>query len=140
MATLTAPFVVWNESWLIGVQEVDAQHKQLVSLVNQLHQAMSQGKGKEVLGGILDSLILYTQQHFSAEERMLEQNQYPDLLEHKRQHVALTKKVVDFQQEFKGGTMGMSLDIMQFLKTWLQSHILGTDVKYVPLLHSKGIR
>jgi len=143
MATLTvstAPFVIWNDSWLIGVQVIDALHKQLVSLVNKLHQAMSEGKGKDVLGDILASLVSYTKAHFAAEELMMEQNGYPDLAEHKRQHIALTKKVLDFQEEFNAGGMGMSIDIMQFLGTWLRSHILGTDVKYVPLLHSNGIR
>ena len=140
MAALTAPFVNWNESWLIGVQEVDAQHKNLVSLLNQLHQAMSEGKGKDVLGGILDGLVSYTKAHFSTEERMMEKIGYPDLLEHKREHMALTKKVLDFQQQFKAGGAGMSVGIIEFLRTWLQSHILGTDVKYVPLVHSKGIR
>jgi len=33
----------------------------------------------------------------------------------------------------------MSIDIMEFLSTWLREHILGTDAKYVALMHSKGI-
>ena len=101
MAALTAPFVNWNESWLIGVQEVDAQHKNLVSLLNQLHQAMSEGKGKDVLGGILDGLVSYTKAHFSTEERMLEKIGYPDLLEHKRQHIALTKRCSIFNRNLR---------------------------------------
>lgn len=138
MATTTTPLVIWNESWCIGVKNVDAQHENLVALVNKLNQAMSEGKGKNVLENILESLVSYTKAHFRDEERMMEQNGYPDLIEHKRQHVALTKKVLDFQTEFKSGAMGMSIDIMQFLTTWLRGHILGTDIKYVALMHSKG--
>ena len=139
MAATTAPFVIWNQSWCIGVKNVDAQHENLVALVNKLHQAMGEGKGKNVLEEILGSLVSYTKAHFRDEERMMEQNGYPDLIEHKRQHAALTKKVLDFQTEFKSGAMGMSIDIMQFLSTWLKGHILGTDAKYVTLMHSKGI-
>jgi len=140
MATTTAPFVTWNQSWCIGVKEVDAQHQNLVALVNQLNQAMSEGKGKDVLGEILEKLVIYTKAHFRDEERMLTQNAYPDLVEHKAQHVELTKKVLGFQTEFNAGTMGMSIEILQFLSAWLRVHILGTDAKYVALLRSKGIR
>jgi hemerythrin len=139
MATTTAPLVIWDQSWCIGVKNVDAQHQNLVALVNKLNQAMSEGKGKSVLEEILESLVSYTRAHFRDEERMMEQNAYPDLIEHKRKHVELTKKVLDFQAEFKSGAMGMSIDIMQFLTTWLRGHILGTDAKYVDLMRSKGV-
>jgi hemerythrin len=139
MATTTAPFVIWNQSWVIGVKEIDAQHQHLVALVNQLNEAMSQGKGKDVLEKILESLVSYTKTHFRDEERMMEKNGYPDLIEHKRQHMALTRKVLDFQKEFKSGGIGLSIDIMQFLSSWMKNHILGTDTKYVDLMHSKGI-
>ena len=140
MAITTAPLVTWNQSWCIGVKEVDAQHQNLVALVNKLNQAMSEGKGKIVLEEILESLVSYTKAHFRDEERLMEQNGYADIVEHKRQHLALTKKVLDFQTAFKGGAMGMTIDIMEFLTTWLKGHILGTDAKYVALMHSKGIR
>lgn len=140
MSITAVPFVIWDQSWCIGVKEVDGQHQNLVALVNQLHQAMKEGKGKNVLDGILASLVGYTKAHFRDEERMMEQNGYPDLAEHKLQHVALTEKAVDFQNKFKAGEMGMSIDIMQFLSDWLRSHILGTDIKYVALMNSKGIR
>jgi hemerythrin-like metal-binding protein len=112
--------VIWDQSWCIGVKNVDAQHQNLVALVNKLNQAMSEGKGKNVLEEILESLVSYTKEHFRDEERMMEQNGYPDLIAHKRKHVELTKKVIDFQAEFKSGAMGMSIDIMQLLTTWLR--------------------
>ena len=140
MATTTAPFVIWDQSWCIGVKEVDAQHQNLVALVNQLHQAMKEGKGKNVLEEILESLVVYTKAHFRDEERMMEQNGYPDLAAHKLEHFALTKKVLDFQSKFRAGGLGMTVDIMQFLSDWLRTHILGTDTKYVALMRSKGIR
>ena len=100
---------------------------------------MKEGKGKNVLEEILERLVGYTKAHFRDEERMMEQNGYPDLPAHKLQHVALTKKAIDFQNKFKAGETGMSIEIMEFLSTWLREHILGTDAKYVALMHSKGI-
>ncbi len=140
MATTTTQFVTWNDTWLVGVQEVDAQHKHLVSLLNQLHEAMMQGHGKNVLGPILDSLVRYTQVHFTAEERLMQQSKYPDIVNHKREHDALTQKVLDFQKNFVAGRIALGIEVMQFLSSWLQGHIRGTDKKYVPFLHASGIR
>ena len=41
--------MVWHDVWLVGVRVIDEQTRHLVSLLNQLHQAMSVGKGKEAL-------------------------------------------------------------------------------------------
>lgn len=39
----------WNESYAVGNQEIDAQHKRLFQLADALHSAMTTGKGKEAL-------------------------------------------------------------------------------------------
>ena len=131
--------MAWQDSWLVGVQVVDSQHKQLVALLNQLHEAMGKGQGRQVAGNILASLIEYTKAHFAAEERLLQINGYPDFVAHKLEHERLTTKVIQFQKDWDAGQVTLSLDIMQFLSDWLRSHILGVDKKYVPFLHSKGV-
>jgi hemerythrin len=140
MATLTAPFVTWNNSWLIGVKEIDAQHKNLVAILNQLHEAMTRGQGKDVLGTIIASLVSYTEAHFAAEERLMQQGSYPDIVAHKHEHQLLTAKVVDFQKQFDSGRIGIGVEVMQFLSSWLQGHIKGTDQKYAPYLQAIGIQ
>jgi hemerythrin-like metal-binding protein len=140
MATMTAPLMTWKNDWEVGVREIDAQHRQLVSLLNQLHAAMKDGKGKAVVGAILDSLIYYTKAHFSTEERLMQQCSYRDLVAHQREHNLLTAKVLDFQRTFKSGGMVITADLMHFLSKWMQEHICGSDKKYAPFLHAHGIR
>ena len=125
---------------MVGVKQIDAEHKNLVSILNQLHEAMRRGQGKDVLGSTLDSLVSYTKAHFTNEERLLQQSGYPDLVAHKREHELLTNKVLEFQRNFNAGRIGLSLDVMEFLSSWLQGHIKGTDKKYIPCLHANGIR
>jgi hemerythrin-like metal-binding protein len=84
-------------------------------------------------------MIRYTQAHFAAEERLMEKGGYPDIVAHKRQHADLTKKVLDFQKDFVSGRLGLGVEVMQCLGAWLQGHIRGTDKKYVPYLHAKGV-
>lgn len=137
MAAVMHEFMVWQDSWLVGVQTIDAQHKKLVSLINQLHEAMRIGQSKTVLTQILASLVDYTRAHFAAEEQLLQTHKYPDLPAHRIEHQKLTSKVLDFQEEFTAGNATLGVDVMQFLSNWLRDHILGTDMKYVPVLRSK---
>jgi hemerythrin len=59
----------WNDSFSVGVSEIDAQHKNLVLYLNDLNFAMSQGKGKEVLKSLLTRLVGYTQVHFATDKK-----------------------------------------------------------------------
>lgn len=40
------PIIQWNDSLPVGVDAMDLQHKKLVNLINQLFDAMKEGKGK----------------------------------------------------------------------------------------------
>lgn len=140
MATGTALLFPWNDTFSVQIGIIDMQHKNLVSIVNELHQAMAAGQGKQELGRILSSLIKYTQVHFKTEESFMESHRYPKYIVHKSEHEELTKTVLDFQSKFQEDEVGLTVEVMDFLKTWLSQHILGSDKKYTPFLNAKGVR
>ena len=72
--------------------------------------------------------------HFAHEERLMRLHDYPEFEQHKEQHEALTHQVVDFQADFQGGRVAMSVQLLQFLKDWLEKHIQGSDLAYAPHL------
>jgi hemerythrin-like metal-binding protein len=139
MATATAPLFPWNDSYSVKIGVIDMQHKNLVGFINDLHRAMMEGRGKEELGNILSNLIKYTQAHFKTEEYFLESHRYPDYATHKTEHDRLTKTVVDFHTKFQRSEVGLTIELMGFLKDWLGKHIMGSDKKYGPFLNSKGV-
>lgn len=130
----------WIDAYSVGVAEIDQQHKKLIDLINQLDAAMCKGQGKQVLGKILGDLINYCSSHFATEEKLFNLHGYPDEDEHKAKHQKMTEKVLSLQKEFQLGKITISNDVMDFLKKWLDKHILGTDKKYGPYLNSKGIK
>ena len=140
MSTATLSPYAWKESYSVRIQTIDAQHKQLVSLIAKLQDAMAQGRGREVLGLILNEVVHYTKIHFATEETLMASNGYPDLAAHQAIHNELTRTVVDLQSRFASGQVALSVQTMQFLKGWLVNHILGTDQKYGPFLGAKGVR
>ena len=74
---------IWNDSYSVGVKAFDEQHKKLFALVDDLHEAMVAGKARTITGQILNEMVEYTRQHFSAEEKMLQKYDYPGLGEQK---------------------------------------------------------
>jgi hemerythrin len=139
MPSATAVLFPWTDAYSVKIAIVDSQHKVLVDLINELHQAMIARKGKESLGGILANLIKYTKSHFAAEEGLLKANQYPDFVNHKPEHERFTQTIVEFQGRFQRNEVAMTIDVMDFLKDWLVKHIMGVDKKYVPHLSARGV-
>ncbi len=139
MATATTLLFPWSEVYSVGIGVIDMQHKNLVKIINDLHQAMIAGRGKAELGKIISSLVSYTKAHFKTEETFMESHLYPEYAGHKTQHEQLTKTVIEFQGRFEKNEVGLTVEVMDFLKNWLSKHILGTDKKYVPFLNSKGV-
>jgi hemerythrin len=131
------PLITWNAALSIKVEEVDAQHRRLVELVNQLHEAMSQGKGREVMGQVLAGLLEYTRTHFTAEERLMIAQAYPGYWQQKAAHEALLKQVLDLRTKFLEGEAVMTMEVMKFLKAWLTDHIQGMDTQLGVYLNSR---
>lgn len=130
-------YITWDESYSIGQKNVDEQHKTLVKLINELHDAMSLGKSKQVMSKVLQNLLDYTISHFSTEEKYMIKYSYQWYLPHKSEHRKFVEKVASFQKGYNEGKMVLSLDIMSFLKDWLVDHILQTDKKLGLFLQEK---
>lgn len=132
--------IPWNDKYSVGISSIDTQHKKLVDLTNQLHDAMSTGKAKDSIPAILTDLVAYTKQHFSYEEKIMDTNKYPGYVKQQMEHAALTKQVVKFKEDMLAGKISLSIEVMNFLKGWLINHISGSDKLYTQFLLSKGVK
>jgi hemerythrin len=131
--------ITWNTYYSVNIKEIDEQHKKLIDLINRMYDAMKARKGKEVMGDVLTELVGYTAYHFSTEERLFLQSEYPEQDDHKISHDELTRKARALKNAFDQGSDPVTMDVMLFLSNWLNIHILEVDKKYSPYLNSKGI-
>jgi len=131
--------IVWSNSYSVNVAVMDQEHQRLVDIVNNLYAAMRSGRGKDVIGSILDELINYTKTHFAHEERLMKESGYDGFDEQKRSHESLLSQVVEIQAKFKAGT-ALSQEVLSFLKSWLVNHIQGLDKRYGPAMKKNGIK
>ena len=133
-------FFRWGPQFELGVMKIDAQHRQLVELVNRMYDAMTMGQGRQAVNGVLDELITYTVMHFKTEEELMDRHGYSEAADHKAKHAAMTKKVLALKKEADAGHSAViSTTVANFLKDWLEKHISGTDRKYAEFFKAQGV-
>lgn len=120
----------WNDKYKTGIRVIDSQHAFLFALTDRLVRQVNQGQDIS-LGSTLDQLLDYADQHFSYEEKVLKQAHYRELPEHHKMHVNMKGQLDSYVQEMKNGKLTAE-KLVDFLKNWLQLHILAEDMKYAP--------
>ncbi|MBL8742671.1 MAG: hemerythrin family protein [Myxococcales bacterium] len=133
------PRVEWNASLSVGVHDIDEQHKQLFSLLDELSRANTEEREATVRGEIVADLIDYTKIHFAFEETLLARHGYPDLGSHHDAHTKLAGQVETYAAAAEGGTAPLGAELYFFLRTWLNGHIRGSDRRYGPFLNDRGV-
>jgi hemerythrin len=121
---------VWDKSFELGIEPFDEHHRYLVGLLNKTYDNFIAETGNEHLESVLDELIDYATYHFTAEERWMKEQRYPDLQQHKEIHDGFNLRVVEIQKDYHGRKARLSLEVLIFLKEWLSDHILKTDAEY----------
>ena len=134
------PFIEWNDRLSVSVPSIDRQHKTLIKYINKLEGALAGGKIAETLPFVLTGLKSYTQVHFIYEEMLFEKYHYPEEADHKVSHGKLFVKVADFQSRFEQGDTIFGPELLDFLKNWLNNHILKEDMSYSEFLLEQGVK
>jgi hemerythrin len=129
-------FIKWSEAMSVGVSRLDRDHKILIGLINRLDEASTgDDDAAQLMAEVLEILVSYTIFHFSREEAVMEACGYPALGHHHEDHLALTQEVRDWQQRFRANAESVvPMDMLYFLKGWLNHHILLQDMAYRPLV------
>jgi hemerythrin-like metal-binding protein len=129
----------WNDTYSVGVAELDEQHKGLLKILNDLSEANRGPSGTSVFFKTLNDLTQYAQNHFATEERYMEKHGYPGLEEQQKDHESFVEKVFLFNEQREKGDTDLYQDIVVFLKDWYLSHILGMDKQYKKFFAEKGV-
>jgi len=133
-------FITWNDSFSVHVEEIDAQHQWLTDIINTLYDEMNENKGKRVLEIVVESLLQYTRLHFETEQNLMIKYSYPDYEEHKVKHDALGQQVADWNRQLGNGETQLTVEMLEFLKSWLENHEVKDDSKLGSYLNARGIK
>ena len=119
--------IEWNEDLILGVPEIDKEHKLLVDRVNEIVRHANNNSLNYVADEAVADLIYATRRHFEHEEEMMEDADYQD----REIHMAVHKKLmVDLGDKADILTLDSGSDSMktvEYFKDWLIDHIKKED-------------
>jgi hemerythrin len=117
----------WTKAYAVFIAEIDAEHKNLYQLADDLHQAVAAGAPANRTQAILRELIARSADHFAREERLMHSTYYPGLAWHKKQHDTMRKRAKKFVPRITGGDREAAFLLLEFLSGWLRDHIRLAD-------------
>ena len=128
-------YVVWDESYSVGVDIIDEQHKSLVNMVNTLFSYCKLGDEHADIAYLkaINSAMEYAKTHFTEEEKHLRMADYPKLEEHIKEHESFVAEIVKSVKLFETGK-ATPIKMAEFLKNWLLKHIAVSDKECAPYL------
>ncbi len=113
----------WNETFSIGEPLLDAQHRELFKIINELPEDGDRAKARTCLM----RLFRYAREHFASEEKYMLAVGYPARLEHLVHHDQLIEELGKFTQE-PLGSADADLAFKRFVLQWIGEHILVCDM------------
>lgn len=133
------PFLVWRDDWLLGHEMLDEQHLVLANTMNELHCFLAGDHnrphaGMEQLLQRLSRLMEMTRCHFQEEEGLMQEQDYPWLAEHHREHAMLLAEMQECIREIESGSRPFSLEALTALKHWMIDHVLNSDRHFAEYL------
>jgi len=131
----------WNSNLETGHPVIDAQHKELINTVNTLLNACHEGLATDKVSETLEFLAMYTKKHFSEEEALQRQSNYPDFVSHRNLHNSFMMAILDLSEELKvaGPTPAVVNNLIRNVGDWLITHIQRQDTKVAAHLKRTGV-
>jgi len=125
--------ITWDDSYSVGNDAIDSQHKEWVAIYNRLDHAIlhgSPGDLDKAREGILQAMMEYASYHFRQEEQYMREMGYPDIVAHKRVHTDFDDQLYQYHRMVRNGELVLNSELITIIKNWLLNHILKVDMKY----------
>jgi hemerythrin-like metal-binding protein len=131
----------WTEEWSVGVDTIDAQHRELFAAINTLLREEGKTPSRD-LAQVLDYLENYVSNHFGLEETYMRRLSYPEFPSHKGEHVAFINDFYDLRDEYdnNGASPELADKMGRYMGDWLVNHIGKVDKALGAFLSDKGVK
>lgn len=131
--------IIWNDSYSVGIKEIDQQHKKLVEMINQLIDASGVSVRSETVSDTLTGMTNYAMYHFQTEEDLMREYEYPQYDAHHLAHMGFIRKTAEMAAAAIELEQTVPVELLSFLKDWLINHILKSDMQYKDFFNEKGL-
>lgn len=131
--------IIWDETFSVGVKEIDKQHQKLFEIINRLGSSMNAPTNTEKVSDIIKELLDYSVYHFLTEENYFKEFNYENKEKHTKSHNFYKGKVDYFINDFQEKNRYLPFEIIDFLIAWWTGHVNGEDKLYTKCFHDHGL-
>ena len=121
--------IEWKTHYSVGVEAVDHEHRELIELINQLHESLLAGTQEPDVTAFLGEIFRAISSHFALEERFMREHRYDQFAEHKLAHEQLLEEIRDIMDGYEADPQGASQQLSHRLDVWFTLHFKTHDAR-----------
>lgn len=121
--------IEWKDHYSVGIEAVDHEHRELIELINRVHEELLAGDGEAAVTAFLGEIFKGISAHFALEERFMREHGYDQLREHKGAHEALLDEIRDIMDGYEADPRESSRRLSDELDAWFTEHFRTHDAR-----------
>jgi hemerythrin-like metal-binding protein len=125
--------IEWKDQFMVGVADVDHEHRELIGLINKLHDAMSGEHATLTVLDFLGEIYAHVSAHFALEEKIMREHSYDQYQDHKEDHERLLDEIRDIMDAYEENAYFSDEEFAGHLESWFSGHFRTKDSR----LHKK---
>ena len=126
-------YLKWNPKYSVGSQAIDDEHREMIELINSLHDELGDAADRESIDRFLGDIHAGISMHFALEERLMRDAQYVEYEAHKQDHEELLDEIRDIMDRYSGDRDRAIDTLEERLSDWFGKHFATFDAR----LHGK---
>jgi hemerythrin len=137
MSEPPGPYVAFESQFLMGIEALDNQHKQLVDLVNELHQSLLANEPNGTHVEIMTRMVNLAKTHFLDEEHLCRVHGYPRYLFHKSAHEGLMRNLTAYRDQVAEKITPLTAGYVELMKLWIIEHFFQFDQPFAKFVQDR---
>ncbi len=136
--TIVKPLFEWNDEYLIGIEELDYEHRDLINRLNELHGELAHHDEKGQIEDCLREIQVRVVAHFALEEHFMLENNFNNYAPHKEEHDNFLALIADLIEKFlTDPELSYGDQLEEQLRHWIVNHILTSDQELASAIEDK---
>jgi hemerythrin len=122
--------IEWRDEFNTGIAEVDHEHRELVDLINQLHEQLQRDADHDTVSAFLGEVFAKISAHFALEETVMRKHRYDEYEAHKAEHETLLDGIRDIMDDYEAGSYANADEALATtVQDWFVNHFKTKDAR-----------
>ena len=122
--------IKWQQKFVIGIPDVDHEHRSMIDLINTLHADLSKSAPREEISEFLAEIDTRISAHFALEETVMRDLNYDGYDDHKVDHERLLDDIREIMDNYENDAyFDYEETLSRHLKAWFLNHFATHDAR-----------